>query len=1004
MHDPVTQLIRLLMLFRYLTILLTIFCHETEGSEKIGNKKGTLSFKLSPTALKHRYLEQSSYVHHENIAAVYAGIDHLRLVSNFENERKQSRYSRRRHLQEDIEEVKHGGSFESFQTAPLSQGVGTHYATVWVGTPSQPQTVIVDTGSHLTAFPCEPCSACGEGYHASGYFNPKLSSTFEWNTCAQCSDTAKCSGGQCHLRQSYAEGSSWNAIEGRDMFFVGFNHPSEVSIGPQRYDESKLDKEFGINFSFGCQNHLTGLFIKQLADGIMGMGVSDVILPVQMMKQGILEHSIFSMCFARKARHEKGGITAGILTLGGMNPILQKSPMVFAKMGDKTRGWYNLSTKKILLRKGGGNSAKEPFLDRKENLFLISDDIHVLNSGSGLIVDSGTTDTYLPSSLQHAFKSAYKKITGREYSNDPVHLTFEEVLKLPTILIVVEPFDPEANEFDPETTVGLAGKIISPASPTDVVIAIPASHYMEYTPSSNTYIPRVYLSERSGGVLGANTMMSHDIVFDAENRRIGFAESDCNYDELVIDAELINPEESNGSAGEEDGERPRCKVGEPSMSLSCVESIDVAQCFADGASGNLLLKGHIKYTSIIEDQGFVNHGADCESVALEPFISQDIPSRAICEDDGICTVLVSCEMTCEDIKIKVQEEEDNEVLGEGEFDPNGNKSDFGCSSDGWGACLSSCKQSRIISTKELDGKCHVTGEETRDCHIDACGKDDPCRIPFLVHAIVGLDIEAEAWYKVEEDIFIDSFVSTVNADREQTDILFSGGDVKILSVGKWLEDDPSVEAVEKGVKVILEISLFNENAILSPQKKSNMGKTFFSLGSKPELAICSETDIYALSSRAMSVHKELERTNFIIDLIRSIQNQKESELESSAFFGLDLDGESDVLSSWTVKTEVKDASIHFDQETVKQNFPFVLGIFFLLLSICVAGICCGSACAQRRYSKLLLAKDKLMERRKERIAQKEKGEYAAVGIEASDFDDDLRLEIEDGFDEFENNP
>jgi hypothetical protein len=45
-----------------------------------------------------------------------------------------------------------------------------------------------------------------------------------------------------------------------------------------------------------------------------------------------------------------------------------------------------------------------------------------------------------------------------------------------------------------------------------------------------------------------------------------------------------------------------------------------------------------------------------------------------------------------------------------------------------------------------------------------------------------------------------------------------------------------------------------------------------------------------------------------------------------------------------------------------------------------------------------------MKRRKERQAQKEKGEYAAVGIEASDFDDDLRLEIEDGFDEFENNP
>lgn len=988
-------------MFLLLPIILAIISNGTEASKKNGNRKGAISLKLSPTALKHRYLEQSQYVHHENTAAVYAGIDHLRTKSNFEDERKQSRYSRRRSLQEDIEEVKHGGSFESFQTAPLSQGIGTHYATVWVGTPSQPQTVIVDTGSHLTAFPCEPCNNCGEGYHSSGYFNPKLSSTFEWNTCAQCSATAKCYGGQCHLRQSYAEGSSWNAIEGRDMFFVGFNHPSDISIGPQRYDESKLDKEYGINFSFGCQNHLTGLFIKQLADGIMGMSVSDIILPVQMKKQGILEHSIFSMCFARKIRHEKDGITAGILTLGGVNPVLQKSPMIFAKMGDRNRGWYNLVTKKILLRKGGGNSAKEPFLDRKKNLFLISDDMHLLNSGSGLIVDSGTTDTYLPGSIQYAFKTAYKEITGTEYSNNPMHLTHEQLLQLPTILIVVEPFDPEADDMDPETTVGLAGKIISPSSPTDLVIAIPASHYMEYVPSSNTYIPRVYLTERSGGVLGANTMMSHDVVFDVENRRIGFAESDCNYDELVVDAQLTDPEESDGSAREEDGEMPRCKLGEPSMSISCVESLEVDRCFADGASMDLLLDGYIKYTRIIEDQGFVNNGADCELVALEPFKNQEHPSRVTCKDDGICSVLISCKMTCEDIKKQVQEEEDNENIGKGEFDFNGNESDSDCSSDGWGACLSSCKQSRIISTKELDGECHVTGEETRECHIDACGKDDPCLIPFLVHAIIGLDIEAEAWYKVEEDIFIDSFVSTVNADREQNDILFTGGDVKILSVGKWFDDDPSSELAEKGVKVILEISLFNENAILSPQTGSKMGALFFSLGSKTELATCSESDIYVLSSRAMSVHKELERIGFMIDLIRSIQN--EAELESSAFFSLNLDGESGVLSSWTVKTEVKDTSIHFDQETVKQNFPFILGIFFLLLGICICGVCCGSAW-QRRYTKLLMAKERLMERRKERQAQKEKGEYAAVGIEASDFDDDLRLEIEDGFDEFENNP
>ena len=45
--------------------------------------------------------------------------------------------------------------------APLFQGQGTHYAFIWVGTPPQRVSVIVDTGSHHTAFPCVGCQ-CGK--------------------------------------------------------------------------------------------------------------------------------------------------------------------------------------------------------------------------------------------------------------------------------------------------------------------------------------------------------------------------------------------------------------------------------------------------------------------------------------------------------------------------------------------------------------------------------------------------------------------------------------------------------------------------------------------------------------------------------------------------------------------------------------------------------------------------------------------------------------------------
>jgi hypothetical protein len=45
--------------------------------------------------------------------------------------------------------------------APLFEGMGTHYSFIWVGTPPQRVSVIMDTGSHHTAFPCTGCK-CGK--------------------------------------------------------------------------------------------------------------------------------------------------------------------------------------------------------------------------------------------------------------------------------------------------------------------------------------------------------------------------------------------------------------------------------------------------------------------------------------------------------------------------------------------------------------------------------------------------------------------------------------------------------------------------------------------------------------------------------------------------------------------------------------------------------------------------------------------------------------------------
>ena len=38
---------------------------------------------------------------------------------------------------------------------------------------------------------------------------------------------------------------------------------------------------------------------------------------------------------------------------------------------------------------------------------------------------------------------------------------------------------------------------------------------------------------RLGGIIGGNSMQGHDVFFDNENNRIGFAESNCDYGDAV---------------------------------------------------------------------------------------------------------------------------------------------------------------------------------------------------------------------------------------------------------------------------------------------------------------------------------------------------------------------------------------------------------------------------------------------------------------------------------------
>ena len=403
-------------------------------------------------------------VHRPRPAAVYSAVG-SNASSEGEGEEEPRKWWRRQLADEGVTKPLDAAE----ENTPLFQGIGTHYANIFVGVPPQRVAVIVDTGSHHTAFPCTGCEQCGE--HTGPYFNPADSTTQTTLPCGSCEAGAKCEKKRCQLSQSYTEGSSWKAYQVRDEVWVGGISATEPAgaTGP-----GAAGADYAVGFTFGCQFSETGLFRTQKADGIMGMSPSAGTLVPQLQRAGKLRHRAFSLCL------RAGG---GRLALGGATTAHHTAPMAFAPLA-RAAGWFAVKLTDVLV--GGGS------------IGVIA---AVWNAGKGTIVDSGTTDTYLPKRAADAFRSAWEAIVGREYANARMMLDAAAVGRLPAVSFV----------FEGGATV-------------DVL----PSAYMELG-ADGAYVPRIYLTEGEGAVLGGNFMRDHDVLFDAENRRLGFAAADCSY-------------------------------------------------------------------------------------------------------------------------------------------------------------------------------------------------------------------------------------------------------------------------------------------------------------------------------------------------------------------------------------------------------------------------------------------------------------------------------------------
>lgn len=239
------------------------------------------------------------------------------------------------------------------------------HVDVLVGTPGQMQSVIVDTGSGMTAFPCTECGAnCGT--HIDEPFDPSRSSTFRWVSCSESHCRSCESNDQCGYSVHYLEGSS---IRGR--FFEDVLHLGHAARNNTRAP-----------VWLGCHTEETNLFLRQDPSGIMGLREEnwDVLTALV---GGPLERQVLGLCLS-----DDGGAMA----FGGINeswtPL--EAPLESVPYGTH----YSVSVTDASLVTSSGQSTS------------------VASLAGNYIFDSGTTYTYFTAMQAEALRTAVRNACG----------------------------------------------------------------------------------------------------------------------------------------------------------------------------------------------------------------------------------------------------------------------------------------------------------------------------------------------------------------------------------------------------------------------------------------------------------------------------------------------------------------------------------------------------------------------------------------------------------------
>ncbi|KAK1374170.1 aspartic proteinase CDR1-like [Heracleum sosnowskyi] len=265
--------------------------------------------------------------------------------------------------------------------SPLTAVTGEYLMKISVGTPPLDFLAAADTGSDLTWIQCKPCIECYQ--QNTPIFDPKRSSTYRNQPCQSkvCQKPLSCGDKNfCNYAFTYGDGSY---TEG------------DISLESFTFETTSGKPVVVPNISFGCGHKAGGNFDK-FTDGIVGLGNSDLSI-INQLRNTI--NGKFSYCMVPSKSNVPSKISFGSNAIVSGYGV-QRTPFFTRDQ----QLYYYLFLESVTIGEANIKFVTETYSNNAND------------KDGNIIIDSGTTLTYLPSEFYQLVEDEFK----RSISSTPV--------------------------------------------------------------------------------------------------------------------------------------------------------------------------------------------------------------------------------------------------------------------------------------------------------------------------------------------------------------------------------------------------------------------------------------------------------------------------------------------------------------------------------------------------------------------------------------------------------